>query len=262
MPAEGEMRAPASEISVIAADLLGRLRTQAPRVHCITNTVAQVITANTLLAVGAVPSMTIAREEVGAFVESAAALLVNLGTLDAERRAASEAAIDTAQRAKIPWVLDPVFIDRSPARAAYARALLARKPAAIRLNRGEFLALSGTTGEPEAIVSFARAHGVAVGLTGATDVISDGERLVAIGNGDPLMQRVTALGCAESALVAACLAVERDAWRACAAALLIFGVAGEIAARRARGPGSFAVELLDALHELNRDALMAQARVS
>ncbi len=256
------MRAPASELPVIAADLLGRLRIQAPRVHCITNSVAQAITANTLLAVGAVPSMTIARDEVGAFVERAGALLVNLGTLDAERRATSEAAIETAQRTKIPWVLDPVFIDRSPPRAAYAKALLARKPAAIRLNRSEFLALSGTGGEPEAVANFARTHGAAVGLTGATDVISDGERLVAIGNGDPLMQKVTALGCAESALVAACLAVERDAWRACAAALLIFGIAGELAGRRARGPGSFAVEILDALHGLDGDALMAQARVS
>ncbi|HWP26686.1 MAG TPA: hydroxyethylthiazole kinase [Xanthobacteraceae bacterium] len=256
------MRAPASELPVIAADVLGRLRTQAPRVHCITNAVAQVITANTLLAVGAVPSMTIAAEEVAAFVARAGALLINLGTLDAERRAASEAAIETAQGAKIPWVLDPVFIDRSPARAAYAKALLARRPAAIRLNRNEFLALADTAGEPEAIAKFARTCGAAVGLTGPTDVISDGARLAAIGNGDPLMQKVTALGCAESALVAACLAVERDAWRACAAALLMFGVAGEIAGRRARGPGSFAVEMLDALHGLNGDALMTQARVS
>ena len=67
------------------------------------------------------------------------------------------------------------------------------------------------------------------------------------------MAKVTALGCAASALVAACLAVERDAWRASAAALLIIGVAGELAAERARGPGSFAVEILDALYPLDRD---------
>ncbi|HWP26667.1 MAG TPA: hydroxyethylthiazole kinase [Xanthobacteraceae bacterium] len=256
------MRAPASELPVIAAVLLQRLRTQAPRVHCITNAVAQVITANALLAVGAVPSMTIAPEEVSAFIERAGALLINLGTLDAERRVASEAAISAAQGVNLPWVLDPVFVDRSPTRAAYAKALLARKPSAIRLNSGEFLTLSGTVSEPEEIAKFARANGVTVGLTGATDVISDGKRIAAIGNGDPLMQKVTALGCAESALVAACLAVERDAWRACAAALLIFGVAGELAGRRARGPGSFAVELLDELHGLDRDALVALARVS
>jgi hydroxyethylthiazole kinase len=262
MPAEGEMRAPATELPAIAADLLERLRMQAPRVHCITNSVAQMITANVLLAVGAVPSMTIARDEVGAFVARAGAVLINLGTLDTERRAASEVAIESAQGGKIPWVLDPVFVDRSPPRAAYGKTLLARRPSVVRLNRGEFLALSGGEGEPETIAKFARAYRTTVGLSGATDLVADGERLATIGNGDPLMQKVTALGCAESGLVAACLAVERDAWRACAAALLIFGIAGELAGRRARGPGSFAMEILDALHGLDREALMALARVS
>ncbi len=73
-------------------------------------------------------------------------------------------------------------------------------------------------------------------------------RLAAIANGHPLMARVTAMGCAGSALVAAFLAVEPDAWTATAAALLALGVAGEVAAARARGPGSFAVEIIDALH--------------
>src|SRR5262245_4114325 len=147
MPAEGEMQAPASELPVIAADILARLREQNPRVHCITNAVAQVITANTLLAVGAVPSMTISQEEIGAFAKRANAVLVNLGTFDAERRAASDILIGVAQSARLPWVLDPVFIDRSPTRSVYAKALLARKPAAIRLNRNEFFELFGLGAE-------------------------------------------------------------------------------------------------------------------
>jgi hydroxyethylthiazole kinase len=256
------MCAPDSQLPAIAADVLERLRRQAPRVHCITNAVAQVFTANALLAAGAVPSMTIAPDEVGVFVERANALLINLGTFDPERSAASETAVAVAQGVNLPWVLDPVFIDRSPVRAAFAKALLARNPAAIRLNRAEFVALAGAADEAKMVAAFARSHGAVVGLTGATDLISDGQRLVAVGNGHAMMQKVTALGCAESALVAACLAVERDAWRACVAALLIFGVAGELAGRRARGPGSFAVEMLDALHGLDRDALLTQARVS
>ena len=80
----------------IAAALLDRLRTRKPRVHCITNTVAQNFTANVLLAIGAVPSMTLSVEEIGAFVAGADALLVNLGTLDRERREATEIAVKTA----------------------------------------------------------------------------------------------------------------------------------------------------------------------
>jgi hydroxyethylthiazole kinase len=75
------------------------------------------------------------------------------------------------------------------------------------------------------------------------------------------MAKVTAMGCAGSAYLAACLAVEKDPWLATAAALIIFGVAGEIAAARARGPGSFAVEMLDALHNLDRATLVKKAKV-
>ena len=106
--------------------------------HCITNAVAQNFTANMLLAAGAVPSMTIAQKEVRAFAARADALLVNLGTFDPERQKASLAAIGVANKAGIPWVLDPVFIDRSPPRAAFAKKLVALKPRALRLNLAEF----------------------------------------------------------------------------------------------------------------------------
>jgi len=86
------MRAPA-EYADITADVLARIRSRAPRVHCITNSVAQAYTANMLLAAGAIPSMTISPEEIAAFVAGADALLVNLGTFDGERRAAIELAL-------------------------------------------------------------------------------------------------------------------------------------------------------------------------
>src|ERR1043165_1408095 len=114
MPAEG---AEMSELPHIAADILMRLRARSPRVHCITNAVAQTFTANTLLAAGAIPSMTPSADEIGAFVARADALLINLGTFDDERRAATTAALEVAAERRIPWVLDPVFVDRSQPRA-------------------------------------------------------------------------------------------------------------------------------------------------
>ncbi len=256
------MRLPANKLPLIAADVLARVRTLSPRVHCITNAVAQAFTANALLAAGAVPSMTIAPDEIGGFVKRAGALLINLGTFDAERRTATEIAIDAANVQGLPWVLDPVFVDRSAPRLAHAKELAARAPKAMRLNRAEFVALAGFDPEGEALANYARAQGTVVGLTGVTDLVTDGKRIAAISNGHALMTRVTALGCAASALVAACLAVERDAWAASAAALLAMGVAGELAGKSARGPGSFAVEILDALYALDRDTLVGHAKVS
>ena len=256
-----------SELPNIAADIIERLRQRRPRVHCITNAVAQAFTANVLLAAGAVPSMTIAPKEVAAFAGRADALLVNLGTFDAERQKASLAAVAAAGKARKPWVLDPVFIDRSAPRAAFAKRLLAKRPTALRLNLAEFTALGGKnlsakSIDPAALLRYAAAQRTVIGLTGEHDFVCDAKRLASIANGDPLMAKVTAMGCAGSALVAACLAVENDPWKATAAALIGFGVAGEVAASRARGPGSFAVEIVDALHALDRRTLIEKARVA
>jgi hydroxyethylthiazole kinase len=244
------------------AALIGRLRARGPKVHCITNAVAQNFTANMLLAIGCVPSMTLSPEEIGPFVARADALLVNLGTFDRERREATEIAVETAGREGVSWVLDPVFIDRAPPRAAFARSLVGRAPRVVRLNAGEFAALADTEPTAETLMAYAREHATVVALSGETDLVGDRRRLARLANGDPLMAKVTAMGCAGSALVAACLAVEPDAWLAAAAGLLMIGVAGELAAARAEGPGSFAVVLLDALYRLDEPTLLRHARVT
>jgi hydroxyethylthiazole kinase len=255
------MREPA-EFADITAEVLARIRRRAPRVHCITNSVAQAYTANMLLAAGAIPSMTISPEEIAAFVAGADALVVNLGTFDAERRAAVELALGALGQGGQPWVLDPVFIERSPARAQFAQSLVSRKPAAVRLNRQEFAALAGGDAAGDGPQRFAKHHDTVIALTAKTDVVTDGERSAKIANGDPLMSLVTAMGCAGSALVAAALAVERDRWRATIAALVALGVAGEVAAENTSGPGRFASWIIDALHGLDSATLRAHTRVS
>ena len=255
------MRSPDGHVRSAAADILARLRTRRPRVHCITNTVAQAFTANLLLAAGAVPSMTIAQEEIVGFVTGADALLINLGTLEGARRSAIGIAVDTAEEKPIPWLLDPVFIDRSPTRAVFAQALIRLRPDAMRLNYDEFAAFAGAEGTVEALAHFARNIGTVVALSGDVDVITDGRRTVRIANGHPWMSKITAMGCAGSAVVAACLAVESEAWLAAAAGQLIVGIAGEVAAGLAQGPGSLAVAILDVLNNLDRATLLARAKV-
>jgi hydroxyethylthiazole kinase len=253
------MHAP-RDLPLMAADILARIRARRPRVHCITNSVAQNYTANMLLAAGAVPSMTTDPAEIREFVASADALLVNLGTLDAVRQAAITAALEEAV-GHMPWVLDPVFVDRALSRAAFALELAARRPNVTRLNDAEFSALAEERPAPAALERYARERATVVGLTGDPDIVTDGTRTASIRNGDPLMAKVTAMGCAASALVATCLAVEPDGWRATAAGLILIGVAGEIAAARAIGPGTLAVGILDALHGLDQQTIVERARI-
>lgn len=254
--------ADASDVSELAGHLLDRLRAERTRVHAITNAAAQTFTANLLLAAGGIPSLTVAPEEVPAFTGRSAALLVNLGTLDADRRAAIPQAIATAHAHAKPWVLDPVFVEASPPRLEFARACLAGKPHVLRCNAGEFVALAGSEATSEAMQAFARAHDTVVALTGAVDLIADGTRVIHIANGHPLMARVTALGCAGTALIAAFTTLHSNAFGAAAAALLVIGIAGEIAGAHSSGPGSFQPAFLDALFNLDPSTLLAHGRAS
>ena len=232
---------------------LSAVRGQRPRVHCLTNPVAFNLTANLLLATGAVPSMTATAEAMPDFIRSSDGLLINLGMLDGARRAAIEAALPATGELGRPWLLDPVKVDRSPVRLAYARRLLEHGPAVLRGNDAEMAALADapeTTGP------------TVLATTGAVDRVVQEGRHLAIANGSPLMDRVTAMGCAASALIVAFLVVEPDPFWAAAAALAAIGVAGEMAAERARGPGSFAVAFLDEMALLDEAGLKARLRLA
>ncbi len=213
--------------------------------HCLSNSVARAFTANVLLAIGAVPSMSHDAEEVGAFVETADALLVNLGTLHQAMRAAMAAAINAAETGRLPWVLDPVFADRSAARAAFAEALLARRPAALRLNEAEAAALGAGA------LAAARRDGTIVALSGEIDRISGPHERCEVALGDPLMRQVTAMGCALGAVIAAFASVSEDRFAGVCAAVHVFDAAGSLAGARAAGPGSFVPAFLDALFRLD-----------
>jgi hydroxyethylthiazole kinase len=251
-----------AQIAAAAGDLLVRMREARPRVHCITNSVVQGFTANVLLAAGAIPSMTMSANEIGYFVSGASALLVNLGTFDDERREAIGIAVAAANDGDIPWLLDPVFIQRSPPRAEYARELAGMEPRVVRANAAEFEALSKRKTTPESLDRFALDHITVAACTGPVDLVTSGTKRANISNGHAWMAQVTGIGCAETALMAALVSVEDDEFLAASAALLIASIAGEVAAERANGPGSFAVELIDALASLDPATISRRANIS
>jgi len=242
-----------------AAASLRALTEHTPRVHCITNLAASAYTANLLLAVGAIPSLSLSVTELVSFVGRANGLCVNIGTLDEQRRQAIELALKTAATRGKPWILDPVLVDVSPERCRYAQTLLTHGPAIIRGNRAEIQALAER--EDQAAEQLAIKCNAVIAQTGSVDLITDGHRRVEIANGHPLMTRVTGLGCAGSALIAAFLAVVDDGFAAATQALLSLGVAGEQAAMHAAGPGSFQWAILDWLYRLDEHLLEQQGQV-
>jgi hydroxyethylthiazole kinase len=256
---------------------LATLRERKPLVHQITNYVVMNETANATLALGALPVMAHAREEVEEMVRLAGALVINIGTLSPHWVDAMLAAGKAANEVGIPVVLDPVGAGATAYRTETARRILDEVDVAVlRGNAGEIATLVGVEAEVRGVESIAagsdasglaRAAGHQLGLvasvTGPVDHVSDGDRVLAIANGHELLSTVSGTGCMSSAVTGCFLAAKPEATiEAAAEALAGFGIAGEDAARGAKGPGSFHVNLYDALAGLDPATLDARAKIS
>jgi hydroxyethylthiazole kinase len=254
---------------------LARLREIAPLVHNITNFVVMNNTADALLAIGASPAMVHAVEEVEEFTAISRALVINIGTLAPRWVEAMRLAAGRARTDGIPWVLDPVGVGATGYRTSIGAELAGLRPTVIRGNASEIMVLAGSIGTAGKGVdsahatetallpalALARASGSLVAMTGAIDYVTDGERVVAIHNGHPMMARVTGLGCTATAIVGAFVGSNEDPFVATVAALAVLGVAGELAAEQSPGPGSLQVQMLDALYRLDQATLRDRARV-
>jgi len=255
---------------------LRRLRERKPLVHQITNYVVMNETANATLALGALPVMAHAREEVEEMAALAGALVLNIGTLSPHWVDAMIAACVAANEQGVPVVLDPVGAGATRYRTDTARRILDEVDVTVlRGNAGEVATLVGVDAEVRGVESIAAGSdpgelartaatrlGVVASVTGAVDHVSDGDAVVAIANGHELLASITGTGCMASAVTGCFLAVAESPFDGAAEALVAFGVAGEDAARVAKGPGSFHVGLYDALAALDPATLGARARVT
>lgn len=253
------------DIRATAAAVLAGIRAKHPLILSLTNSVVQPITANMLLAVEASPVMLSDAEEASELLRLCGnGLLVNVGTLSRAQENVMRTAARTAHELGIPWVLDPVAVGLLSYRTAFCAELLTLKPTLIRGNASEIMALAGweaagrgtdsTVGSESAVEAardLALRSSAAVLVTGETDYATDGETVIAIQGGHPLMTRVTGVGCAMGALCAACVACAETPLEGAVAVSFILGEAGARAAARAPHPGSFAVALLDELDTLS-----------
>ena len=257
-------------------DTLRRLRETRPLVHQITNYVVMNETANATLAIGALPVMAHAPEEVEEMVGLAGALVLNIGTLSSSWIEAMVLAGRAANAAAVPVVLDPVGAGATRYRTDTAKRILDEVDVAVlRGNAGEIATLAGVDAEVRGVESIGAAAsaaevarsaaaslGVVASVTGSIDHVSNGSRVVAVENGHPLLASITGTGCMSTAVTGAFLAVRREEpLEAAAEALAAFGVAAEDAAAGSEGPGTFHARLYDALAALDPDTLDGRARI-
>jgi hydroxyethylthiazole kinase len=262
-------------LGALAAELLDRIHQRHPLIHHMTNWVVMNDTANATLALGALPVMSHAKEEVAEMVAAAGALVLNPGTLYPDLVEAMIIAGKRANERGVPIVYDPVGVGATKYRNDTADLILKElNLAVVRGNSGEVGALAGAGGEVKGVESvqgvadpagvareLAKRRATVVAITGKRDIVSDGTRVFGVDNGHELLKTVTGTGCMATTVIAIFCAVESDKLLAAAAALAAYGLAAQQAARGARGPGSFRTALLDCLYNLKPADVEKGARI-
>ena len=248
---------------------IAAVRTKSPLVHNITNYVVMNNSANALLAVGASPVMAHWVSEMEEMTAIAGALVINIGTLDADWIEGMKAAGLAACRRGTPIVLDPVGAGATSQRTNAAWELIDLcHPTVIRGNGSEIMALVDANVKSKGVDSSASSDdalaaarrlaadtGAIVVISGETDYITNGEDVFTVEGGHPIMTAVTGMGCTSTALVGAFAAVEPDPMVAATAAMAVMSLAGERAAEKAHGNGSMQVHFLDELYNLTPETL-------
>lgn len=244
---------------------LHAVRSQTPLVHNITNYVVMNTTANALLAVGASPVMAHSVDEVEDMVKIASSLVINIGTLSKNWVDAMIKAGKAAQERDIPVVLDPVGAGATPYRTKTSLQIIKKcRPGVIRGNASEIMALVNEKAKTKGVDSTAssesaldaakiltRDTGAVILISGPVDYIMYKQSMIEVRNGASLMGNVTGMGCTATALIGAFIAVNKNLCLASAHAMSVMGIAGELAAKKAEGPGTMQMHFLDALYKLS-----------
>ncbi len=237
-----------TQSSVSTIYTLRKVRTYNPFVHCIVNEAAAAITSNVLLAAGAHPSLTNNPDEINHFIDEANAISINLGMFSRLKFRAAQQAVLRASINRIRWVLDPTMIDRSEQRLKNCLSLIETYPPAVI--RGNFTEINTLyehfVTDPNELST--RMDTVFV-ITGETDLVISSGHSLELKTGHPWMNSVTGMGCALSALIAAFISVYENIAESTTEILKIYGKAGQLAAERAKGPGSFSSCFIDCLYD-------------
>lgn len=262
---------------------LQNVRKMCPLIHAITNYVTVNDCANILLAAGASPIMADDAAEAAEITALCNATVINIGTLNSRTIESMLLAAREANRLHHPIVLDPVGAGASKLRTETAQRLISEiKFSVIRGNISEIKALAVGNAQTQGVdanladkisnenlsetitylKAFSRRTGAIIAVSGALDIITDGNVTYVCRNGHPAMSKITGSGCMLTCLCAAYAAANPDdIVAAVTTAFVLMGLAGEQAATQSNGTGSLRSNILDAISSLNADDLEAGAKI-
>lgn len=258
-----------------ACALLKKVKKQKPVIHHLTNWVTIYDCANVVKILGASPVMAHAPEEVAEMSGIASALVLNIGTLTVDFVEAMKTAAQSANKKRIPVILDVCGAGATKLRDQKCFELLdTAKIAIIKGNASEIARISGETVKTKGVDSgdvqanvveiarqLAQERNCCVVITGKEDIVADGKKFYLIKNGHPLMADIVGTGCMATSVIGTFAAVEPDVCLAAAAGLVCFEIAAELAVKKSQGPGTFKEQLFDALYHLNGATIVQRQKV-
>jgi hydroxyethylthiazole kinase len=257
------------------AEIFERVRKERPLIHHLTNYVTVYDCANMTRAFGALPVMAQAKEESADMAALASALVLNIGTLSPELIESMIVAGKSANKKNIPVVLDAVGVGATSMRNDAAADLLQKiRIDVIKGNSSEIAKLAGLDAVTKGVEAtkvdadmvqvakdFAKRAKAVVVVTGKADIVSDGKKTFLVKNGHEMMGKIVGTGCMAASIIGSFAAVEKDYALAAAAALSVFGIAAEIAAKDSKGPGSFKANLYDAVYNLDAEQITRMSKI-
>lgn len=247
---------------------VNKTRETNPLAPSITNFVTINLVANAQLAVGGSAAMVFLPDEAENISKIGGATYINVGTLMPSHKKTMIHAGNVLHKENIPWVLDPVAVGIGEERNEILRSFKENKPSIIRGNSSEIIALAGLwnldggvnvsnvrgvdSRDPvekakSAAISLAKWTNGAVAVSGEKDLVTDGEIIAISKGGSNYMEKITGAGCSLAGVMAV-YACNATPFIAALTGTNIFNLAGKKAEEKAKGPGSFEVEFLDALY--------------
>ena len=264
---------------------LQNIKQNKPLVHCITNYVTVNDCANIILAIGGSPIMADDIGEVEEITKIANCLVINIGTLNQRTIESMLLAGKTANRFNIPVVLDPVGVGVSKLRTETTKKLLDTvKISVVRGNGSELKFIAGLSSKSKGVdadendigdsidnkVNFVRDLSKkldsVVAMTGAVDVVSNGEKVYSISNGNADMSKITGTGCMLTSLTATFVGANTDnILNATVSAVSVMGIAGELGyeymVKNNLGTGSYRTAIIDNIYKMNEEIFEKEAKI-
>ena len=214
-------------------------------------------------AVGALPVMAHAYEEVEEMTNLASALVLNIGTLTTKMIESMIKAAQTANKKNIPVILDAVGCGATSLRTESTLKIMEGvKVNIIKGNAGEISIIAGSQAEVKGVESMsvegniydlakevASKYNNIVVVTGKTDIICDRETTLKCDEGHEMMGRVVGTGCMAASVLGCFAAIAKDQAKAALEAMEYYGQAGSRAAQETNRPMEFKMRLIDNLAE-------------